>query len=154
MLKTRLEFVPALDGEFFAQLPAAPAVFELRGEDAGSEPYVTKTANLKRRLQRLLGEQGIQSVPVRDRDLTALNAYRDRTSKDKIMPARASHIPAYRERSILQMLQERGGELHKRQLQPAAVTINKMMAKGWIEVTEPSTYRITAAGIAAMKAKI
>ena len=45
MLKTRLEFVPALDGEFFAQLPAAPAVFELRGEDAGSEPYVTKTAN-------------------------------------------------------------------------------------------------------------
>lgn len=68
MLKTRLEFVPALDGEFFAQLPAAPAVFELRGEDAGSEPYVTKTANLKRRLQRLLGEPKEQSKRLNLRD--------------------------------------------------------------------------------------
>ena len=46
------------------------------------------------------------------------------------MPARASHIPTHRERSILQVLHERGGELHKRQFQPAAVTINRMIAKG------------------------
>jgi hypothetical protein len=52
------------------------------------------------------------------------------------------------------MLRERGGELHQKQLQPATVTNNKMIAKGWIEITEPSTYRITAAGVAAMKAKI
>lgn len=70
------------------------------------------------------------------------------------MPLRASHIPTHQERTILQMLHERGGELHKRRLQPAAVTINKMIAKGWIEVTEPSTYRISSAGIAAMKSKI
>src|ERR1022692_840155 len=36
-------------------VPAAPAVFLLRGEDPQSEPYVSKTANLRRRLQRLLG---------------------------------------------------------------------------------------------------
>jgi hypothetical protein len=70
------------------------------------------------------------------------------------MPARASHIPTHRERSILQILHERGGELHKRQFQPAAVTINRMIAKGWIEVPAASTFRITAAGLAAMKAKI
>jgi excinuclease ABC subunit C len=39
----------------FANAPAAPAVFLLSGDDPQSEPYVSKTANLRRRLQRLLG---------------------------------------------------------------------------------------------------
>ena len=34
---------------------AAPAVFLLRGDDPQAEPYVSKTANLRRRLHRLLG---------------------------------------------------------------------------------------------------
>ena len=36
-------------------MPAAPAVFLLRSEDPQAEPYVGKTANLRRRAQRLLG---------------------------------------------------------------------------------------------------
>lgn len=36
-------------------------MFALRGDDPGSEPYVTKTANLRRRLQRLLGPPTEQS---------------------------------------------------------------------------------------------
>jgi excinuclease ABC subunit C len=52
---TRLDFVPARDAEIFASVPAAPAVFLLRGDDPHAEPYITKTANLRRRLQRLLG---------------------------------------------------------------------------------------------------
>jgi excinuclease ABC subunit C len=56
VLTERLEFVPAHDTEVFASVPAAPAVFLLRGEDPQSEPYVSKTANLRRRLQRLLGK--------------------------------------------------------------------------------------------------
>ncbi|HWR36513.1 MAG TPA: UvrB/UvrC motif-containing protein [Clostridia bacterium] len=55
MLSIRLEFSPASDAEFFAALPASPAVFLLRGDDANSEPYITKTASLRRRLLRLLG---------------------------------------------------------------------------------------------------
>ncbi|HKM85025.1 MAG TPA: hypothetical protein VJW96_02390 [Terriglobales bacterium] len=54
MLTERLEFRPEADAEVFAAVAAAPAVFLLRGEDANSEPYVSKTANLRRRLQRLL----------------------------------------------------------------------------------------------------
>lgn len=54
MLTERLEFVPARDAEVFAAVPNAPAVFLLRGTDSSSEPYVSKTANLRRRLQRLL----------------------------------------------------------------------------------------------------
>jgi len=61
VLAQRLEFVPERDAEIFAAVPAAPAVFLLRGEDASAEPYVSKTANLRRRLQRLLGPPSEQS---------------------------------------------------------------------------------------------
>lgn len=53
MLAHTLTFTQECDDGFFAEIPAAPAVFLLRGE---GEPYVSKTANLRRRLQRLLGK--------------------------------------------------------------------------------------------------
>jgi excinuclease ABC subunit C len=49
-----LEFVPVHDAELWATIPAAPAVFLVRGDNPQSEPYISKTANLRRRLQRLL----------------------------------------------------------------------------------------------------
>ena len=55
MLTNRAEFVPAADAEIFLTIPATPAVFLLRGDDPQSEPYASKTANLRRRVQRLLG---------------------------------------------------------------------------------------------------
>lgn len=55
MLTHSLEFTPDRDEELFAAVPAASAVFLLRGADASSEPYVSKTSNLRRRFQRLLG---------------------------------------------------------------------------------------------------
>ena len=69
MLTDRLEFVPDGDVEVFAAAPAAPAVFLLRGEDTQAEPYVSKTANLRRRLQRLLGpvEERTKKLNLRDR---------------------------------------------------------------------------------------
>lgn len=69
MLIERIEFAPERDIELFASVPAGPAVFLLRGEDAQSEPYVSKTANLRRRLQRLLGpvEERTKKLNLRDR---------------------------------------------------------------------------------------
>jgi excinuclease ABC subunit C len=55
VLDNRVEFIPVGDTELWAMTPTAPAVFLLRGHDPQSEPYVSKTANLRRRLQRLLG---------------------------------------------------------------------------------------------------
>ena len=55
MLSVSLEFVPTRDVEIFAAIPATPSVFLLRADDSHSEPYISKTANLRRRLQRLLG---------------------------------------------------------------------------------------------------
>jgi excinuclease ABC subunit C len=63
-----LEFAPAHDAELWATVPAAPAVFLLRGDDPQSEPYVSKTANLRRRLQRLLGAAGGHSKKLNLRD--------------------------------------------------------------------------------------
>jgi excinuclease ABC subunit C len=69
VLTVRLQFVPERDAEIFAAVPAAPAVFLLRGDDAQAEPYVSKTANLRRRLQRLLGpvEERTRKLNLRDR---------------------------------------------------------------------------------------
>jgi excinuclease ABC subunit C len=69
VLAQRLEFAPERDAEVFAAVPAGPAVFLLRGEDAQAEPYVSKTANLRRRLHRLLGriEERTKKLNLRDR---------------------------------------------------------------------------------------
>jgi excinuclease UvrABC nuclease subunit len=68
VLSDRLDFVPVRDAEVFAAVPAASAVFLLRGEDPQSEPYVSKTAHLRRRLQRLLGAPAEHSKKLNLRD--------------------------------------------------------------------------------------
>jgi excinuclease ABC subunit C len=68
VLSDRLEFVHAHDAELWATVPASPAVFLLRGDDPQSEPYVSKTANLRRRLQRLLGAPAEHSKKLNLRD--------------------------------------------------------------------------------------
>ena len=69
MLTERIEFRPEFDAEVFSSAAATPAVFLVRGEDANSEPYVSKTANLRRRLQRLLSapEERTKRLNLRDR---------------------------------------------------------------------------------------
>jgi excinuclease UvrABC nuclease subunit len=64
-----LEFAPERDAKIFSEVPASPAVFLLRGDDAQAEPYVSKTANLRRRLQRLLGpvEERTKKLNLRSR---------------------------------------------------------------------------------------
>jgi len=68
VLTERIEFQPEADAEVFSAVASAPAVFLLRGEDANSEPYVSKTANLRRRLQRLLStpEEHTKRLNLRD----------------------------------------------------------------------------------------
>jgi len=69
VLTERIEFRPERDAQVFSTAAAAPAVFLLRGEDVNSEPYVSKTANLRRRLQRLLSapEEHTKRLNLRDR---------------------------------------------------------------------------------------
>ncbi len=56
-LDSTLQFIAAHDEEFFASVPAKPAVFaiEPRAELLDAKPYLLRTANLRQRLARLLG---------------------------------------------------------------------------------------------------
>jgi excinuclease ABC subunit C len=69
LLAHNLHFDPARGDALFASIPAAPAVFLLRGHDGAGEPYVSKTANLRRRLLRLLGapEERSKRLNLRER---------------------------------------------------------------------------------------
>jgi hypothetical protein len=76
----------------------------------------------------------------------------------EVMPLRSSHIPQNLERTALQKMNATVWLLTK-QLYPAGqVTLNGMIAKGWIEkrmdAKAGARYRVTPAGEAALKAKI
>jgi len=64
-------FDPARDEEFFAGLPAAPAVvrIEPRVELAKARPYLVRTADLRTRMMRLLGKRDSTSDPTAARRL-------------------------------------------------------------------------------------
>ncbi len=69
MLAHSISFDPARDEQIFDSVPATPAVFVLRGHDVASEPYVSKTANFRRRLIRLLSkpEERTKRLNLRER---------------------------------------------------------------------------------------
>jgi hypothetical protein len=69
VLANRLEFAPDRDAAVYSAIPASAAVFLLRGDDPHSEPYISKTANLRRRIQRLLGArvEGSRGLNLRNR---------------------------------------------------------------------------------------
>ena len=71
-----IPFTPDHPQDFFVQFPAAPAVFELRGASHEAEAYVSKTANLRRRLQRLLAPPEFQSKRLNLRERVTLIEYR------------------------------------------------------------------------------
>jgi excinuclease ABC subunit C len=48
------DFDPAREQEFFAAIPARPAVVLVEPRQTGARPYLLRTADLKRRLERLL----------------------------------------------------------------------------------------------------
>ena len=75
-LDAGLEFNPKDDAEFFSLLPDKPAVclIELREEKA--EPHLIRTANLRSRLQRLLGPADPTSKRLNLRDLARQVRYR------------------------------------------------------------------------------
>src|SRR5438270_50602 len=75
MLTKSIPFSPEHTPDFFAQFPATPAVFLLRGADETAEPYVSKTANLRRRLQRLLAPPESQSKRLNLRERVAVIEY-------------------------------------------------------------------------------
>jgi excinuclease ABC subunit C len=61
-------FEPAQAAEILRSVPELPGVFALRGEDANAEPYLTRAADLRRRMTRLLAPPESQSKRLNLRD--------------------------------------------------------------------------------------
>ena len=102
------EFNPERDDDFFAAVPAQPAVFivEPRAELTGAQPYLLRTANLRQRLARLLGPPEAGSKRLNLREFAARVRYRVVGSPFELgflhwQHARAMWPAAYRERSRL-----------------------------------------------------
>jgi len=64
----RLEFNTEHAEEILHAIPTLPGVFALRGEHASAEPYLTRTADLRRRMTRLLAPPESQSKRLNLRD--------------------------------------------------------------------------------------
>src|SRR5467141_3734011 len=77
-LDSSADFDAARDREFFAALPARPAVFAIdpRAELTGAQPYLLRTANLRQRLARLLGPPEPASKRLNLREFAAGVRYR------------------------------------------------------------------------------
>jgi excinuclease ABC subunit C len=104
-LDSSADFDIARDREFFAAVPALPAVFvvEPRAELAGAQPYLLRTANLRQRLARLLGPPEPASKRLNLREFAARVRYRVVGSPFELsflhwQHARALWPAAYRER--------------------------------------------------------
>jgi excinuclease ABC subunit C len=71
-----LEFDPAREGDFFPLLPAMPAVCLIQPREEQAEAFLIRTADLRRRLQRLLGPADPASKRLNLRDFTRGVRYR------------------------------------------------------------------------------
>ena len=63
-----IAFSPEQAEEILPAIPALPGVFALYGEQANSEPYLTRAADLRRRMKRLLAPPESQSKRLNLRD--------------------------------------------------------------------------------------
>jgi excinuclease ABC subunit C len=77
-LDSSAEFDASHDRDFFASVPAHPAVFavEPRSDLIGAKTYLLRTANLRQRLTRLLGPPEPNSKRLNLREFTARVRYR------------------------------------------------------------------------------
>ena len=76
-LDAGLEFHPEGDAEFFSLLPQRPAVCLIASRDGAAEPFLIRTADLRRRLQRLLGPPDPGSKRLNLRDFADAVRYRE-----------------------------------------------------------------------------
>jgi excinuclease UvrABC nuclease subunit len=70
-----VEFAPESAEEILRTIPALPGVFALCGAREGDEPYLTRTADLRRRMRRLLAPPESQSKRLNLRERVARIEY-------------------------------------------------------------------------------
>ena len=80
-LDCALEFFADFSADFFAAMPARPGIFLLEMRAAGAQPYLARTADIRRAAERLLSTPDAASKQLNLRDVTARIRYRVTGSK-------------------------------------------------------------------------
>jgi excinuclease ABC subunit C len=113
-LDSGLDFHPQHEAEFFSLLPARAAVCLIEAQDQKAEPYLIRTANLHRRLQRLLGPWDAASKSLNLREFAKTIRYRETASKfeqsltyyshaKRIFPKRYQSLARLRPAAVLKL---------------------------------------------------
>jgi excinuclease ABC subunit C len=76
-----LDFDPQREAEFFASLPPRPAVYLLEPRQEGARPFLSRTADLRRAAERLLGKPEELSKRLNLREVAARIRYRQTGSR-------------------------------------------------------------------------
>jgi excinuclease ABC subunit C len=76
-----LEFFADFDADFFAALPARPGIFLLEMREAGAQPYLARTADIRRAAERLLSRPETASKALNLREVVGRIRYRVTGSK-------------------------------------------------------------------------
>jgi excinuclease ABC subunit C len=76
-----LEFFADFDADFFAALPARPGIFLLEMREAGAQPYLARTADIRRAAERLLSRAETASKALNLREVVGRIRYRVTGSK-------------------------------------------------------------------------
>lgn len=76
-----LEFFADFDADFFASLPARPGIFLLEMREAGAQPYLARTADIRRAAERLLSRPETASRALNLREVAGRIRYRVTGSK-------------------------------------------------------------------------
>ena len=76
-----LEFFADFAPDFFAAMPARPGIFLLEMKGAGAQPYLARTADIRRAAERLLGSPEAASKQLNLREVAARIRYRVTGSK-------------------------------------------------------------------------
>ena len=80
-LDSALDFFAEFDADFFAALPARPGIFLLEMHESGAQPYLARTADIRRAAERLLSRPETLSKALNLREVTRRIRYRVTGSK-------------------------------------------------------------------------
>ncbi|MGC2267416.1 MAG: hypothetical protein WA608_11545 [Candidatus Acidiferrales bacterium] len=80
-LDSALDFFPEFDADFFAALPARPGIFLLEMHESGAQPYLARTADIRRAAERLLSRPETLSKALNLREVTRRIRHRVTGSK-------------------------------------------------------------------------
>ncbi len=127
------EFDPSSEEEFFAAVPARPAVFLIEPHKEGAQPYLARTVDLRRALERLLSAAEQPSRRLNLRNIAARVRYRLTGSKFEqtvVLYQQARRLFPGRYRDLLRMRPPALLKVNLRNAYPRCYVTRRILSDG------------------------